>query len=62
MTVFAIRGTVAVVRSLLDELDRLPPSDPLHAAIAAQLADELARLGGQLSEWVRPADLERRAV
>jgi hypothetical protein len=56
-----IRGTAALVRSLLDELDRLTHTDPLRAAIKTQIAEELAKLGCQIFESATQMSAERAA-
>ena len=51
---------VAIIRSLLDELDRAT-SPAIHAMVQGQLADELSRLGHRVLDVaaqldVKPAD------
>jgi hypothetical protein len=45
-----VRGQVAVVRSLLDEIERRAPFPGAESAITGQIVDELARLGYQAFE------------
>jgi hypothetical protein len=42
-----VRTQVAIVRTLIDELDQLLP-DPHGSAVRAQVAEELVRLGSRL--------------
>jgi hypothetical protein len=41
----AVRSQAAFLRSLLDELDRLPPMSEAQESVADQIIEELARLG-----------------
>jgi len=45
----AVRTQLALVRSITDELRRLPPDGPLARALEAQLNEEMSRLD-RLSE------------
>jgi|HubBroStandDraft_6_1064221.scaffolds.fasta_scaffold3200298_2 hypothetical protein len=53
-----LRNQAALVRALLDELDRVAPAAGKGAeardcvVLGAQLAEEFGRLGCQLVEWV----------
>jgi hypothetical protein len=39
-----LKRQTAIVRALLDELDRLPAGSGMHSAVREQVADELLRL------------------
>jgi len=62
LRVASIRSQCAVVRTLLDEVDRLSPSSMTQEAMSAQLADELARLGRCILEAAAARSHGQRAV
>ncbi|MFS8067547.1 MAG: hypothetical protein ACMG6S_14385 [Byssovorax sp.] len=51
-----IRTQAAVVRTLLDEVDRLVPCVLARPAMSAHLSDEIMRLARGLVEAARPSD------
>lgn len=52
----SIRTQAAVVRTLLDEVDRLVPCVLSRPAMSAHLSDEIMRLARCLVEAARPSD------
>lgn len=51
-----IRTQAAVVRALLDEVDRLVPRVTEQRAMMSQLSDEIMRLASGLVDAARPGD------